>query len=67
MQNEERLVCGWLPTYIDDAKTLNCAMWPGIPVSLRQRWASQLKETLEELHRVGLVWEDAKGENVLID
>ena len=48
-------------------RTLLSALLPDTPVPLRQRWASQIRETLAELHKAGIVWGDAKAENVLID
>jgi hypothetical protein len=68
VQDKEGLLMGMLLTYVDHQnRTLTRALWPEIPVSLRQQWASQIRETLAELHRVGIVWGDAKAENVLID
>jgi serine/threonine protein kinase len=58
---------GMLLTYIDQPRTLLRAMWPDTPIPLRQRWASQIRETLAKLHEAGIVWGDAKAENVLID
>ncbi|KAH6854731.1 hypothetical protein B0I37DRAFT_362903 [Chaetomium sp. MPI-CAGE-AT-0009] len=37
------------------------------PIPLRQRWARQIHETVEQLHNAGLVWGDAKAEHVMID
>jgi len=37
------------------------------PIPLRQRWARQIQETVEQLHNAGLVWGDAKAENIMID
>jgi serine/threonine protein kinase len=35
--------------------------------SLRQKWAQQIRETLAELHGLGILWRDLKTQNVLID
>jgi serine/threonine protein kinase len=35
--------------------------------SLRNKWAAQIKETLSELHKLGIIWRDIKMDNVLID
>jgi RIO-like serine/threonine protein kinase len=33
----------------------------------KRKWADQIEYTLLELHRIGLVWGDAKAGNVVID
>ncbi len=37
------------------------------PIPLRERWATQIQETVAQLHNANLVWGDAKAENVMID
>ncbi|KAK4041378.1 hypothetical protein C8A01DRAFT_14839 [Parachaetomium inaequale] len=34
---------------------------------LKQKWATQIKETLTGLHALGILWRDIKTDNVLID
>ncbi|RFU31064.1 hypothetical protein B7463_g5292, partial [Scytalidium lignicola] len=59
---------GLLLTYIDcDYVTLACAVQADTPASLKQKWADQVTDTLAQLHQAGIVWGDAKPENVLID
>ena len=36
-------------------------------VKHRVKWACQITETLQALHRIGLSWGDAKADNILID
>ncbi|KIL93942.1 hypothetical protein FAVG1_02504 [Fusarium avenaceum] len=36
-------------------------------VEKRQRWAVQIRETIERLHKHGLVWGDGKSSNIIID
>ncbi|KAL2128477.1 hypothetical protein VTI74DRAFT_9129 [Chaetomium olivicolor] len=36
-------------------------------LSLRRKWAAQIEHTVKELHRHGVVWGDAKPDNVVID
>lgn len=36
-------------------------------VSLKKKWAGQIKLNLAELHRIGILWFDIKTDNVLID
>jgi len=33
----------------------------------RRRWAAQIERSAEKLHQHGIIWEDVKAENVLID
>jgi serine/threonine protein kinase len=35
--------------------------------SMRERWATQIEETLQQLHDINVVWGDAKSANILID
>jgi serine/threonine protein kinase len=62
-------IYGLLLTYIDCGRTtLACAASkPNTPSFLRQKWASQIQDTVRQLHSAGIVWGDAKPENVLID
>ncbi|OPB41342.1 hypothetical protein A0O28_0080600 [Trichoderma guizhouense] len=66
--DQEVMVYGLLLTYIDcDHMTLRCAVQPETPEHLRNRWATQVGDTLARLHDAGVVWGDAKPENVLVD
>lgn len=61
---------GLLLSLIDheDGLTLQSALtWDKPSRELRERWASQVSSTVEELHKAGAVWGDVKTENVLID
>jgi hypothetical protein len=42
-------------------------LYPRTSVKLRQRWAEQIRSTLARFHEVGVVWGDARPENILID
>jgi serine/threonine protein kinase len=67
MDDDERLL-GLLLTYIDCGyTTLSCAAHGDAPALLKHKWASQITETLASLHKAGLVWSDAKPDNVLIE
>ncbi|KAI1495513.1 hypothetical protein F5X99DRAFT_415056 [Biscogniauxia marginata] len=33
----------------------------------KQKWASQIREAVDQLHQVGVVWGDGKASNVIID
>jgi serine/threonine protein kinase len=61
-------VYGLLLTFIDcERRTLFCAIQQETPKHLRQRWATQVHDVVAELHNAGVVWGDAKPDNVLID
>jgi hypothetical protein len=69
VHSESGLLLGLLLYYIDcKASTLQCvARRPTVPLSIRQYWAAEVTETLTRLHESGIVWGDAKPENILID
>lgn len=66
---DEDATLGLLLSFIDheDGMTLQSALYDDPPRHLRKRWAEQVSHTVEELHRAGAVWGDAKSDNVLID
>lgn len=37
------------------------------PQELREKWARQIKETVQTLHNNGVIWGDAKPSNIIID
>ncbi|CAJ0551389.1 Ff.00g113190.m01.CDS01 [Fusarium sp. VM40] len=68
VRNETGQTFGLLLSYIDcDRKTLLCAARPDTPIHLRQRWAEQVHDMVNRLHAAGIIWGDAKPDNVLID
>ncbi|CCF44106.1 hypothetical protein CH063_13611 [Colletotrichum higginsianum] len=58
---------GMLFTWIDAKGVLSSARAEQSSPGLRRRWAEQISTSLEELHHKGIIWGDAKAENVLID
>ncbi|TRX96365.1 hypothetical protein FHL15_002637 [Xylaria flabelliformis] len=58
---------GLLLAYIDHRTTLVYAVKDDTPLAMKQKWARQIEDTLNELHRVGVIWGDAKAGNVIID
>ncbi|EWG55540.1 hypothetical protein FVEG_13528 [Fusarium verticillioides 7600] len=61
-------VFGLLLTYIDcGRKTLLCAAGPDISRELKQSWAQQVHDAVQQLHAAGIIWGDAKPDNVLVD
>ncbi|KAG5750943.1 hypothetical protein H9Q72_007084 [Fusarium xylarioides] len=47
--------------------TLLCAARPDISRELKQSWAQQVNDTVQQLHAAGIAWGDAKPDNVLVD
>ncbi|KAF5984623.1 serine threonine kinase [Fusarium coicis] len=58
---------GMLFTWIPNKGVLSKARAAAAPPELRERWASQIQRSVDLLHKKGIVWGDAKAENVLID
>ncbi|KAM5354940.1 hypothetical protein ACJ41O_001586 [Fusarium nematophilum] len=68
VRDESGLVFGLLLTYIHcKFVTLSYALKAETPPSLQQKWATQLRDIIDQLHDAGIVWGDAKPDNVLID
>jgi hypothetical protein len=60
-------IVGLLLSYIDcQNMTLSCAV-RGSDRALLQKWLDQITHSINELHRCGIVWGDAKPDNVLVD
>ncbi|KAK4247325.1 hypothetical protein C7999DRAFT_41384 [Corynascus novoguineensis] len=76
VQSDERVV-GILLAYIPHKHHSLRSLLDGIErgtiapeeatVSLRQKWATQIRDTLAGLHSLGILWSDIKTDNVLID
>lgn len=61
-------IVGLLLSYIEcNHTTLLCAGKGPEHASLRQKWIQQITHSLRELHAHGIVWGDAKPDNILID
>ncbi|KAF6516162.1 hypothetical protein HZS61_004903 [Fusarium oxysporum f. sp. conglutinans] len=59
---------GLLLNYIDCGhRTLLCAAQSDTSRELRQTWAQQVHDMVQQLHAAGIVWGDAKPGNVLVD
>ncbi|KAG9253127.1 uncharacterized protein F5Z01DRAFT_659198 [Emericellopsis atlantica] len=48
-------------------KTLLCASKQGTSTCLKQKWIRQITNAVDQLHRAGIVWGDAKPDNILVD
>jgi serine/threonine protein kinase len=58
---------GFLEYYIEAKTSLNHVDPNEVTVMQRQKWADQIREAMEFLHEIGLVWGDVKPENILLD
>lgn len=38
-----------------------------VPIERREKWANQMIQTAEQIHKIGVIWGDAKAANILID
>lgn len=56
----------WVPSK-DNLKDLKEAGFPDFPKEIRQKVGRQIKETVELLHGIEVIWGDAKPSNVVID
>lgn len=69
VQDDESHVIGLLLDYIQVDDTLHGKVIG--PESLgrdeKDKWKRQVRGTVEALHRVGIVWGDAKASNILVD
>jgi hypothetical protein len=66
--NPRKRLVGLLLTYIENKGTLEgVAPWSDCTNEDRRRWSKQIKNYVECLHKAGVVWGDAKPENVLVD
>ncbi|KAJ6442405.1 hypothetical protein O9K51_05964 [Purpureocillium lavendulum] len=60
-------VAGMLFPWINKKCVLSKAKADQVSASLRKRWADQISYTLTQLHERGIIWGDAKADNILID
>lgn len=58
---------GLLFYYLDSEDTLTFAVESSTPATLKHQWSTQITDTLMKLHKGGVVWGDAKPDNILID
>lgn len=63
-------IIGFLTDWIDTEQPDMIALLQSrtaLPVATRHKWVGQIRQTLESLHGLNLVWGDAKSANILID
>lgn len=58
---------GMLFTWIDKRTVLSEALAAKSSALLKERWAGQISRSIEHLHQRGIIWGDAKAQNVLVD
>jgi tRNA A-37 threonylcarbamoyl transferase component Bud32 len=56
-----------LLTYVEHRDTLTDPNTKNAPLSLRKKWIDQIRDMVRTLHAAGIVWGDAKPDNILID
>ncbi|KAJ8069108.1 hypothetical protein OCU04_002780 [Sclerotinia nivalis] len=59
-------ILGFLTHFIK-GETLPDVMKKLPSASLKHKWISQLQKTVDEIHQEGIVWGDAKPDNILVD
>jgi hypothetical protein len=67
VQDDNDPLIGLLYYNIDEESTLTWAVGPETPASLKERWSAQITHNLKTLHGAGVIWEDVRAANVLID
>jgi serine/threonine protein kinase len=55
----------WAPSGLDGG--LRDVEVSKISTERRRKWVAQMRETVEKLHEIGVVWGDGKIDNVVID
>ncbi|RAL14167.1 uncharacterized protein BO97DRAFT_433270 [Aspergillus homomorphus CBS 101889] len=67
-EEQNARIIGLLLSWVDCGnRTLECALRPDTPLTLRTKWDQQVTTALACLHDAGIVWGDVKAANVLID
>ena len=56
----------WIPSSTRGRTLANVGV-STVPQATRQRWAAQIRKTLDQLHAIGVIWGDGKPGNVIID
>lgn len=64
------IILGFLREWVaskDSLEDLKRTGFPGLQKDTREKWRRQIKEAVDSLHKVDIVWGDAKPSNVVID
>ena len=69
VQDTDGSVSGLLLTYVDHDGhgLLAYSLHDDTPLQDKEQWATQVRESLQQLHQRGIVWGDVKASNVMID
>jgi tRNA A-37 threonylcarbamoyl transferase component Bud32 len=66
--DDSGFLLGLLLYYIGcKALTLQHAVTPEVPMSMRQYWVTEIDEILTLLQKAGIIWGDGKVANILVD
>ncbi|KAM0424928.1 hypothetical protein ACHAPT_009729 [Fusarium lateritium] len=65
--HDEIGLAGMLFPWIPNTGPLTRRVVAKIPAEVKQRWQAQIQQSVAALHQNGIIWGDAKAENVLID
>ncbi|KAM0325074.1 hypothetical protein ACHAQA_007613 [Verticillium albo-atrum] len=60
-------LCGLIFHFIKSDERLTWAVDERTPLALREKWATQINDTVAKLHHLGITWGDVKADNVLIN
>ncbi|KAE8146332.1 hypothetical protein BDV25DRAFT_162708 [Aspergillus avenaceus] len=66
-QRASSRISGILLEYIEHCNTLGHINIPTTPLPVRVKWINQLRNTIKMLHSAGIIWGDAKPDNILVD
>lgn len=66
-QEETDRICGLLLTYVKHDESLAFIDINETPFDSRKKWISQIRQTIDKLHSMGIVWGDVKPDNILVD
>lgn len=70
VQSHSNSVIGILEEYVNpssEAPTLGHFDIELVAITRRRKWASQIRETVMMLHKIGVIWGDGKADNILVD
>lgn len=56
----------WIPSGLY-GKTLRDVNMSMVPLNIRQKWANQIRQTVADLHSIGIVWGGGKPSNIIVD
>lgn len=60
-------ICGLLLTYVEHGETLAYTNVNELPQERRDKWISQIRQTIDKMHSAGIIWGDVKPDNILVD